>query len=53
MEKLSFHEKVREGYLMLVDRFPERIKVVDASASIDMVLEKSLKVILDYAKKQE
>ncbi len=53
MEKLSFHEKVREGYLMLVDRFPERIKVVDASASIDMVLEKSLNVILDYAKKQE
>lgn len=53
MEKLSFHEKVREGYLMLVDRFPERIKVVDASATIDMVLEKSLNVILDYAKKQE
>ena len=52
MEKLSFHEKVREGYLMLVDRFPERIKVVDASASIDTVLEKSLAIILDYAKKQ-
>ena len=50
MEKLSFHEKVREGYLMLVDRFPERIKVVDASASIDTVLEKSLAIILDYAK---
>jgi len=53
MEKLSFHEKVREGYLMLVDRFPERIKVVDASASIDKVLEKAFTTILDYAKKQE
>ena len=53
MEKLSFHEKVREGYLMLVDRFPERIKVVDASASIDKVLEKALATILAYAKNQE
>lgn len=52
MEKLSFHEKVREGYLMLVDRFPERMKVVEASASIEMVLEKSLAIIQDYVKKQ-
>lgn len=53
MEQLSFHEKVREGYLMLVERFPERIKIVDASASIDAVLEKSLVIIQDYIKKQE
>lgn len=52
MEKLSFHEKVREGYLMLVDRFPERMKVVEASANIEMVLEKSLAIIQDYVKKQ-
>lgn len=51
MEKLSFHEKVREGYLMLVERFPERMKVVEASVSIEMVLEKTLAIIQDYVKK--
>jgi dTMP kinase len=30
-ETLSFHEKVRAGYLELARRQPERIKVVDAS----------------------
>lgn len=51
LEKLSFHEKVREGYLKLVDRFPERIKVVDASASVDEVLDNALEVIQAYIQK--
>lgn len=51
LEKLSFHEKVREGYLKLVDRFPERIKVVDASAGVDEVLDNALEVIQAYIQK--
>lgn len=51
LEKLSFHEKVREGYLMLVDRFPERIKLVDASAGVEEVLADALMIIEDYVRK--
>lgn len=34
-ESLSFHERVREGYLKIAASERERIKVVDASGSID------------------
>ncbi|MCC6444017.1 MAG: dTMP kinase [Armatimonadetes bacterium] len=30
-EGLDFHRKVREGFLLLAERWPERVKVVDAS----------------------
>ena len=45
VESLTFHEKVREGYLSLVEQYPERIEVIDASRSIDTVLEDVYKVI--------
>ncbi|MGG3279006.1 dTMP kinase [Paenibacillus solani] len=31
MEALAFHEKVREGYLLVAERNPERIRKLDAS----------------------
>ncbi len=37
-EDLSFHEKVREGYLRLAERHRERVIVIDASRSIDAVV---------------
>lgn len=45
VESLAFHEKVREGYLLLVDQYPERIQVIDASRSIEEVLEEVYNVI--------
>jgi dTMP kinase len=36
-EKLSFHEKVRAGYLELARREPERFHVIDASQEEDKV----------------
>ena len=45
VESLAFHEKVREGYLSLVERYPERIQVIDANRSIEEVLEEVYKVI--------
>jgi len=39
VESLAFHEKVREGYLQLVTRYPERINVVNADQSIEHVVE--------------
>lgn len=45
LEKLEFHHKVREGYLQLIQRFPDRIHLIDASPSIERVLEQAIKII--------
>ncbi|GAK43159.1 thymidylate kinase [Paenibacillus sp. TCA20] len=37
MENLSFHDKVREGYLILAKQEPDRIQVIDASLSQEEV----------------
>ncbi|MDQ0247620.1 dTMP kinase [Bacillus fengqiuensis] len=37
LEKLEFHYQVREGYLALLERFPERIHLIDANKPIDEV----------------
>ncbi|NHM33469.1 dTMP kinase [Neobacillus terrae] len=37
LEALDFHKKVREGYLILKERFPERFISIDASASVEDV----------------
>lgn len=39
LEELSFHEQVRKGYMVLLDRFPNRIKKVDATQPITKVFE--------------
>ena len=36
-ESRDFHERVRDGYLELSKRFPERIKVVDATQSVEAI----------------
>lgn len=36
-EKLTFHQRVREGYLELARSEPERIIVIDASRSIEVI----------------
>ncbi|WP_409252452.1 dTMP kinase [Bacillus sp. SCS-153A] len=48
LEALDFHEKVREGYLMLLEKFPERIKKVDASASFVEVYKQALTIVEKY-----
>ena len=46
-ESLAFHEKVREGYGLLVKRYPERIKVVNADQSVEQVIEDVWSIITD------
>ncbi|WP_226086321.1 dTMP kinase [Mesobacillus sp. S13] len=41
LEKLEFHQKVREGYTILADRFSDRIVKVDASKDLDTVYEQA------------
>jgi dTMP kinase len=37
LETMDFHTKVREGFKLLLDKFPERIYEVDAGQSLDKV----------------
>ncbi|PLR93325.1 dTMP kinase [Bacillus sp. T33-2] len=37
LENLQFHQKVREGYLLLANRYPDRIMKIDASRPLEMV----------------
>lgn len=39
VESLAFHKKVREGYLQLVERYADRIHVINADQNIDRVVE--------------
>ena len=45
IESIAFHQKVREGYLSLVEQYPDRIKVVDASPSVEDVFQEVYKVV--------
>ena len=46
-ESLNFHKKVYEGYTKVRERFPERIRTVDASQSIERVIEEVWKIVED------
>ena len=39
LAKLDYHYKIREGYQMIAKRFPNRIVVVDASKSLEEVVD--------------
>ena len=48
LEDISFHEKVREGFLQMAARESGRIKVVDCSESLEGVHLKVVKIISDF-----
>lgn len=51
MENLAFHEKVRQGYLKLVELYKKRFFVLDATESIDKIAEdiyRKVKSILSH-----
>ncbi len=47
LEKLSFHQKVYDGYKILIDRYPDRIKVIDARKAIQEEVDECLNLILE------
>lgn len=51
LEKLSFHHRVRNGYLALAKRFPDRYVVLDASQPLEDVAKDALKAIKERLKK--
>lgn len=52
LERLEFHEKVREGYLLLLKQFPNRIVKIDASQSVETVFELAKEELLSFIEKQ-
>lgn len=47
LESKDFHKKVYEGYMTICDKYTDRITKIDASKSIDEVVDQVLKVIKD------
>jgi len=52
LETITFHQKVYDGYNLLLRRFPERMKKIDAERSIDEVTEAALTCIDQLIKKE-
>lgn len=50
LEEIAFHEKVYEGYQLLLDKYPERIKRIDATQTIKEVTSESIEKILKKIK---
>ena len=46
LEKIDFHNKVRESFLALAKRFPERYVIIDASQDRETVAKNTLEAIL-------
>ena len=46
LEKLEFHHKVRDSFLQLAKRYPERFVVIDASKSREEVAQQTLDAVL-------
>lgn len=46
LEKMEFHELVREGYLKVSEMFPERIKVVNGNRTLDEIYEEIRGIVL-------
>lgn len=47
LEELEFHEKVREGYRLVMNKFKERFYMVDASEPLDTVFENTKQKVLE------
>ncbi|MEH7130407.1 dTMP kinase [Neobacillus drentensis] len=45
LENLEFHQKVSEGYQLLIKRFPGRIRCINASGTVEEVFQETLKII--------
>ncbi|WP_347321554.1 dTMP kinase [Rossellomorea sp. RS05] len=52
LESVGFHHKVREGYLELVHKYPNRIQVVDASRSVTAVADAAYEIVKGFLQKR-
>lgn len=45
LESMEFHNKVYEGYQIVLERFKERMEVIDANRSIDEIVNEAVALI--------
>ena len=50
LEQISFHEKVRAGYLEVSKMFPDRIKVIDGNDTIINIYQKIKEIVFESIK---
>jgi dTMP kinase len=50
LEDLEFHKKVRDGYLRVAAKEPGRIKLIDASGSIEEIQGKIINIVTSWIK---
>lgn len=50
LEKISFHDKVRQGYLEVSKMFSDRIKVVDGNDTIENIYKKIKEIVFESIK---
>ena len=51
-EKLEFHEKVYNGYLMLADRFKDRVRIVNGNVTIEEECKAVNDIIINFIKER-
>lgn len=51
LETLDFHKRVREGYIIIANKYPERIKIVDGSLSKEELYQTVKQIVLEYFKR--
>lgn len=51
LETLEFHRKVYEGYQLLLKKFPDRIKKVNADQHVGAVTENALRLIISHIRR--
>ncbi len=50
LEKIAFHDKVRNGYLEVSKMFPDRIKVIDGNDTIENIYQKIKEIVFESIK---
>lgn len=51
LEKMEFHNKVYEGYLKVMEMYPDRIVRIDGNQSLEKVTQDCVDVVLKYLEK--
>ena len=52
LENLDFHHRVREGYQLVMERFPERMVRINASKTMDEVFKQTLELVIEKIKQK-
>jgi len=52
LEDISFHEKVRKGFIRIATGEPGRIKVIDCSESLEGVHQRVVKILSEFLEKR-